>query len=70
MSFAELKEKVAELSEEERLDMEAWLVSLRLMNDPEWLAEMSRRMADMDAGKKVSQEEILRIHQELIAKGQ
>ena len=70
MSFAELKEKVAELTDEERLDLEAWLVCLRLSNDPEWLAEMDRRMAKMDAGKKVSQEEVLRMHQELIAKGQ
>jgi hypothetical protein len=70
MSFAELKEKVAELTEEERLDLESWLVTLRLTNDPEWLAEMDRRMAGMDAGKKITQEEVMRIHQELLAKGQ
>jgi len=70
MSFAEIKEKVAELTDEERLDLEAWLLCLRLGNDPAWLAEMDRRMAKMDAGKKVSQEEVLRMHQELLAKGQ
>ena len=49
MSFAELKEKVAELTEEERLDLESWLVSLRLASDTKWLDEMDRRMAEMDA---------------------
>jgi hypothetical protein len=70
MSLAELKEQVVELTEEERLDLEAWLVRLRLSNDREWLAEINRRMRDMDAGKKVSQDEVLRVHRELLAKGE
>lgn len=70
MSVAELKQQMVELSEEERLDMEAWLVQLRLSNDREWIAEINRRMASMDAGKKVSQEEVLRAHRELLAKGE
>jgi hypothetical protein len=69
MSFAELKEKVYALSDEERRELEHVLLHIRLQNDPEYLAEMDRRMRAMDAGNKVSQEEVERMHQELLAQG-
>jgi hypothetical protein len=69
MSFAELKEKVYTLSEEERLELQHLLLQIRLQNDPGYLAEMDRRMREMDAGKKVTQEEVERRHRELLAQG-
>jgi hypothetical protein len=69
MSFADVKEEVATMSREERLDLAAWIVHLNRKDDPEWLAEIDRRMAAMDAGKKVTQEEVERMHRELVAQG-
>lgn len=64
MSFAELKEKVAELSEDERLELQALLLHLSRRGDPEYKAEMGRRMARMDAGEKYTVEDIERICRE------
>jgi hypothetical protein len=69
MSFAELKEKVAEMTDEQRLELAAVLAFHRRRNDPEHLAELDRRMKAMDNGKKVPQEEIERKHRELLAQG-
>ncbi len=69
MSFAELKERVAELSREENLDLAALLLHLRRKDDPEYRAELERRMNAMDQGKKVPQAEVERLHRELLAQG-
>jgi hypothetical protein len=69
MSYAEIKEAVPALTKEERLDLAHLLLHLSLSEDPEYLAEMDRRMAEMDAGKKFTQEDVERIHQELLAQG-
>lgn len=70
MSVAELKERAAELTEDERLELQAWLIHLNRKDDPEYKAELSRRFVEMDAGKKVTKQDIKRLHEELIAKGQ
>lgn len=70
MSFAELKDGVCKLSEDERLDLLALLLHLSRKDDPEYKAELGRRMADMDAGKKFTREDVERVHHELVAKGQ
>jgi hypothetical protein len=69
MSFAELKEKVYGLSEDERLELQALLIHLDCKDDPAYKAEMSRRMAEMDAGKKHTKEDLERVNRELLAKG-
>jgi predicted transcriptional regulator len=69
MSFAELKEKVPTLTKEERLDLAHLLLHLELQEDAEYLADLARGMAEMDAGKKVPQEEVERRHRELLAQG-
>jgi hypothetical protein len=69
MSFAELKEQVRMLSAEQRLELAHLLAIINLENDPEFLKEMDRRLDEMAAGKKVTQEEVERIHQELLAQG-
>jgi hypothetical protein len=69
MSFAELKQKVYTLTDEERLELQHLLLHIELENDPEYLAEMRRRIGEMDAGKKVTEEEVERIHRELLAQG-
>jgi hypothetical protein len=69
MSFAELKQKVRTLTPEERLELASLLAIIDLENDPEFLKEMDRRLDEMAAGKKVTQEEVMRLHNELLAQG-
>ena len=64
-----MKEMVPKLSRDERLDLVHLLMHLELQDDPAHLAEMERRMTAMDAGKKVTQEEVERRHRELMAQG-
>ena len=70
MSFAELKENVAKLSADERLELQALLIDLSCKDDPEYKADMARRVDEMAAGKKHTREDLERVHRELLAKGQ
>lgn len=69
MSFAELKEKVAVLSAKERHQLAAFLAEIEGENEVEYRALMDKRMKAMDAGKKVTEAELLRRHKKLLAKG-
>ena len=69
MSVAELRTEVSKLSREERLDLEAYLMFLAQQDDPEYLAELDRRMERMDHGEKVTAAEFEAMHQKLIAEG-
>ena len=69
MSFAELKEKVYKLTDEERSELQALLIDLSCKDDPEYKAEMARRVDDMAAGKKHTKEDLEKVHSELLAKG-
>jgi hypothetical protein len=69
VSFAELKEKVTELSEEELDELAGLLWYLRVKDDPEFLAELDAEMKAMDAGVKFTKADVMRLHEELIAKG-
>ncbi len=52
MSLAEVKERVTELSPQERADLQAFMTSLdEEMLSLEWLAEVSRRKTDFDSGQ-------------------
>ena len=69
MSLAEIRNEVAKLSREERLNLEAYLIFLSQQDDPEYLAELDRRMERMDRGEKVSAAEFEAMHQKLVAEG-
>ena len=69
MSFTELEQQVLALSVEERLQLRNVLEKIRMDNDVEWQEEMARRNARMDAGEKVSLEELERMHEELLRQG-
>lgn len=69
MSFAEIKVQVAELPEEQRLELQALLTYVARKDNPEYHAEMERQMAEMDAGKKFSLQDAKRLHQELVEQG-
>lgn len=69
MSLAEVKTSVAAMSIEERLDVAALIAHLNRAEDPEYRAELDRRMADMDSGRKTTASELERLHEDLSRKG-
>jgi hypothetical protein len=69
MSVAEVKTSVAAMSVVERLDVAAFIAHLNRADDPEYRAELDRRMADMDSGRKTSASELDRLHEDLCRQG-
>lgn len=57
MSLLELKQEISRLSLRERRELNAYMIRLR-HERPEWRRMISKRMREMDAGKKVSLEEL------------
>lgn len=70
MSLAEIREQIAGLTVEERLDVAALIAHLNRADDPEYQSDLDQRVADMDAGKKSTLDELERRHQRLVAGGQ
>ena len=69
MSLAEVKASVAEMSIEERLDVAALIAHLNRAEDPDYRAELDRRLSAMDAGRKTPATELERLHDDLSRKG-
>jgi hypothetical protein len=57
MTMLELKQKVSRLSPRQRRELNAYMIRLR-HETPEWRSAASRRMREMDAGKKVTVAEL------------
>ena len=70
MSLAEVKTSVAAMSLDERLDVAAFIAHLNRAEDPEYRAELDRRMADLDSGRKTTASELERLHEDLSRQGQ
>jgi hypothetical protein len=51
-AMLDLKQRLGRLSEKERREMAAYLLRLK-QETPAWKKEMSRRMREMDQGRKV-----------------
>jgi hypothetical protein len=60
MSFADLKEKVLNLSYAERRELLKLLLKTRAEYDQEWTLELARRHREMLRGKKVGEAALLR----------
>jgi hypothetical protein len=52
MAALDLKQRLVKLSEPERREVSAFLLRIK-RESPAWKKEMSRRMKEMDRGKKV-----------------
>lgn len=52
-SMLRLKQQLAQISEKERQEVSAFIHRLK-QESPGWQKEMSKRMTEMDAGKKFS----------------
>ncbi len=59
MTLLQLKQEITRLSLRERRELNAYMIRLR-HERPEWKKMVSRRMRDMDAGKKISLSELER----------
>jgi cytochrome c len=70
VSLAEIRDQIAGLTVEERLDLAALIAHLNRADDPDYQSELDRRAADMDAGKKSTLDELERRHQRLADDGQ
>jgi len=51
-AILEIKQRLSKLSENERREVAAYLLRLK-HESPAWKKEMSRRMKEMDRGKKI-----------------
>jgi hypothetical protein len=60
MSLAELKRSAVKLPEKKRRELAAFLLQIGRERNEAWREEISRRMREMDAGKKVTQAEFER----------
>ena len=69
MSLAEIKNEIAALTPPEQEELRRFLVIERMRNDPEWKAEMSRRIDEVRAGTYYTKEDLERIHAERLASG-
>ena len=69
MSMTEMKEQIVTLTVEERLELSALIAHLNRRDDPDYHAELERRLAQMDAGHKVSQSEVEALHDRLTREG-
>ncbi|WP_442888528.1 hypothetical protein [Congregicoccus parvus] len=59
MTLLELKQQVTKLTLRERRELNAYLIRLR-HERPEWKRIVSKRMREMDSGKKVTLEDLQR----------
>jgi hypothetical protein len=69
MSFAEVKQSIQEMNMEERLEVAALIAHLNRADDPEYQAELDRRMTAMDQGRKNSGPSLQQLHEKLVKQG-
>jgi hypothetical protein len=61
MSVAELKQQVETLSQEEKLELSAFLKHIARRDDPAHQVELARIMREMDRGRKFSAQDVERL---------
>ena len=59
MTLLQLKQEISRLTLRERRDLNAYMIRLR-HERPEWKKMVSKRMRDMDGGKKLSSADLER----------
>lgn len=69
MSTAEIKSGIDQMSDEERFFAAAYLQHLAQSCDTVYQAMLADRLKQMDAGKKVTREQLLRVQQALETEG-
>lgn len=69
MSTAELQQTADRLTVEERAWMRRYLALLDRISDPAFVAEVTNRNRTMAAGDFLTREEVLALHEKLVAQG-
>ena len=69
MSLAEIKAELKTMSRTERLTLVEYLEILNRLDDPNVHGEVGAAMQRMDAGRKVTEAEVLAADQRLLAEG-
>ncbi len=69
MSMTEIETEVRSMNQAERLRLAELLDFVIHENDPEYQAELSRRIARMERGEVVTSEELMAAHLRLVAEG-
>ena len=69
MSLNEIKAELKTMNRAERVTLAEYLEILNRLDDPKVRVEVSDAMQRMDAGRKVTEQEILAVHQQLLAEG-
>jgi len=59
MTLLQLKQEISQLSPRERRELNAYMIRLR-HERPEWKKLVSKRMKEMDTGKKITLDELER----------
>lgn len=69
MSLAEIKQQVAGLPVDDRLDLAALIAHLSRTDDPQYQADLDLKLTAMEAGGKSTQADLERLQADLTAKG-
>jgi hypothetical protein len=69
MTTLKIKQSIDRMSEANRIFAAAYLKHLVRANDPAHRAKLGARMRKMDDGKKISLNQVRRLHKELEAAG-
>ncbi len=69
MSLMEVKESIAGMSVEERLELAALISHLNRADDPDYQVDLDLRMSAMDAGRKMAAPGLKSRHDELTRQG-
>ncbi len=69
MSFTEIKRTVDAMDDDDRLLATAYLQHLANDRDAAYLGTLNERMEAMDAGKKISWDRVLHMHETLAKEG-
>jgi hypothetical protein len=69
MSLAEIRAQVRTMSRSDRLSLAEYLDALNQLDDPAVSTEVNAAMQRMDAGRKISEAEVLAAHERLVAEG-
>lgn len=69
MSLAEIKAELKTMNRAERLTLVEYVEILNRLDDANVHEEVNAAMRRMDAGRKVSEEEVLDTHRRLLAEG-
>ena len=69
MTTLKIKQSINRMNDTDRLFAVAYLKHLARANDPTHRAKLGGRMRKMDAGKKISLDQVRRLHKELETAG-